>query len=82
MPEPLPTPPASPVPAIACGVFGAFASCMGIAMGVFVLRGGRVYSRNAHAYLSGMESALLAAFLVAVGVAMFWGASKLSPPRK
>jgi len=55
---------------------------MGIAMGVFVLRGGRVYSRNAHAYLSGMESALLAALLVAVGVAMFWGASKLSPPRK
>jgi hypothetical protein len=82
MSDPFPPEPASPLPAIVCGAGGAIASFMGVAMWVTVLGGGRVHSRNTGADLSAVDSALLATFILAIGIAMCWGASKLSPPRK
>lgn len=63
---------------VLCGAFGAVISFMGGAACIFVLRGGHVRYRGT--YLSTLDSALIALFLLALGLVLLRVAIRLANP--
>lgn len=66
----------------ACWFGGLIGTVLGIGAWVSVLRGGRVYYKNAHRYLTTVESGAMATGILLVGLALLWVTAKLYPPEK